>query len=101
MGISRRMHQMFHANIIRVSIPVQAKDTPPCLAFNTEFLGTNIALFEIHMAILNANRIDLTVPIHGDIVLIAFLGGELRVRDSTVEGPVDAGGNSSLDDTVV
>ena len=92
---------MFHSNIIRVPIPVQAKDTPPCLAFNAEFLGADIALFKIHMAILNTNRIDLTVPIHGDIILITFRGRELRVRDSAVESPVDAGGNSSLDNTVV
>jgi hypothetical protein len=92
---------MFHPNIIGIPVPVQSKNTFPSLSLNTEFLSTNISLFEIHMTVLNANRIDLTIPIHGDIVLKSLFWGELWIRDSAVESPIDIWGNGSLNNTVV
>ena len=93
------MDAMFHARVIGIPVAILPVDGLAGGTFDAEFLGPNIATLEVGMSVPDAQRVDTSIPVDEDVVIVER--SPESVRHHPVVRPVDLFGDGASNDAVI
>lgn len=90
---------MLNTWIIGISVTIFAEDRLSRCSLNKKFSGSHILLLKIGMAILDTDRVDSTVAVDKDVIIVERSPGP--VRHTAIISSIDFLGDISANDAVV